>query len=145
MRLFFGDRIRLILRVFRDITRFPRKVRVVLVPLPFLIWISLNVVDGSPDDFMTVSWLVALRIYIYLITCRIILAQSFDVALQVLRRVPHRLVAEVVDQRENNRVREGNDQSGATRGEAQQNARRENKEEYGNEETHPDVHRYTSR
>lgn len=64
MTLFFGDRIRLILRVFRDITRFPLRIRVVSEPLPFLMWISFNVVDGSPDDLMTVSSLVAFRIYI---------------------------------------------------------------------------------
>jgi hypothetical protein len=29
-----------------------------------LIWISLNVVDGSPDGLITVSSLVAFRIYI---------------------------------------------------------------------------------
>jgi hypothetical protein len=57
-------RIRLILRVFRDITRFPLRTRVVSEPLPFLIWISLNVVDGSPDGLITVSSLVAFRIYI---------------------------------------------------------------------------------
>ena len=64
--------------------------------------------------------------------------------LPVLRRIPHRLVGEVVDQRENNRVRERNDQSGAAGGETHQDARRQQNEKYGNEEAHPDVHRYTS-
>ena len=76
--LFLGDRIRLILLVFRDITRLPLSIRVDSVPLPFLMWISLNMVDGSPDDLMTVSWLVALRIYIYLLTCLIILAKAYN-------------------------------------------------------------------
>jgi len=62
----------------------------------------------------------------------------------VLRRIPNHLVAEVVDQRENNRMRKRDNHSGAARGEAQQNTRREDKEERSNEDTHPNVHRYTS-
>ena len=63
--------------------------------------------------------------------------------LPVLRRIPHGLVAEVVDQRENNRVRGGDDPLGGTRREAQKDTRRKHEEENGNEQTHPDVHGYT--
>lgn len=71
--LFF--RIRLILRVFLDITRFPLRIRVVVVPLPFLIWISLNVVEGSPYGLITVCSLVALRINIILFMYTVIIME----------------------------------------------------------------------
>jgi hypothetical protein len=47
----------------------------VLVPLPFLIWISLNVVEGSPDGLTIVCSLVALRINICSILYRVIIME----------------------------------------------------------------------
>ena len=63
--------------------------------------------------------------------------------LPVLRRIPHGLVAEVVDQRENDRVCGGDGPLGAARRETQEDARCKQEEENGNEQAHPDVHGYT--
>jgi len=51
-------------------------------------------------------------------------------------------VREVPDQCENNRVRGRDHQLGATRGEAENNAGRENEEEGGSEKSHEPVHLY---
>jgi hypothetical protein len=109
-------------------------------------WISLNVVDGSPDGLITVSSLVAFRIYIlsnYMGRFLLAEAQELNKNLPILGRVPHGLVAEVVDQRENDRVCGGNGPLGATRRKAQEDTRCKQEEENGNEEAHPDVHGYT--
>ena len=63
--------------------------------------------------------------------------------LPVLRRIPHGLVAKVVDQRENDRMCCGNSPLGAARREAQEDTRCKQEEENGNEQAHPNVHGYT--
>ena len=60
--------------------------------------------------------------------------------LQVLCHVPHQLVREVVDQGEHNRVRGSDNELRATRGQTQQNTRREENKENRHKQTHPDVH-----
>ena len=53
--------------------------------------------------------------------------------LPVLRRVPHRLVREVVDKGKHDRVRRSDDPLGAARGKAHKDTRRKSNEKNGNE------------